>query len=125
MDPCHVWEFPVRACPAQRNASDPLDDQTWARLVFQFWQQDDVGDGFSHGSWEMLLPHKAPEQEAYEKHARMATSVLLSGLSEANDAISAFNQIFPYPVAPKNHATPYPARVIDSDMLSQYESRSN
>ena len=106
-----------------------LDDRTWARLVFQFWHQDglvdDVGDDFSNGSWEMVFPHKAPEHKAHQKYVRMAMSVLLSGLSEAYDAISAFNQIFPYPVAPKNHATPYPARVLESDMLSQYESRSN
>lgn len=79
----------------------PLDDETWAHVVPEYWASEDV----------------ASDEE-------IDSSMLRLGGLTAEEAWKTFKRDFPFTETPKDRARPYDNEQLDDDLLSVYECRS-
>ena len=90
-----------------------FDDKRWAQLVFEYWKEDDIDQ------------HDPSEHDESPTFSRTQKSLLLSSQSKAEDAMTEYEQRFPFSSgAPVDRAIPYPSKTLELDELSEYESRS-
>ncbi|MCJ1473015.1 hypothetical protein MMC13_001664 [Lambiella insularis] len=112
--------------------NNSLDDESWARLVADWWKRDEMGVNARTDSWELVSSGDSSSSSASE--AKWATLVS-SETSKASRALQKFDLKFfsqrKLETIPRQSAlsiykwrgAPYKAH-LDLDMLSQYESRS-
>lgn len=97
-----------------RALGSEFDDKRWAQLVFEYWKEDND-----------INQQDLSEHDESPIFSRTRKSLLLSSQSKAEDAMTEYEQHFPFlSGAPVDRAIPYPSKTLELDELSEYESRS-
>lgn len=109
-----------------------LDDESWARLVADWWKKDELGVSAQSDYWELVSPGDSSSNSTAEAKS---TTLMCSETSRVSRALQKFDLKFfarrTLQTIPRRSAfsvfkyrgAPYKAH-LDLDMLSKYESRS-
>lgn len=101
-----------------------LDEETWARLVFEHLKIHNEFDYDSRSSWDEIVRQDLQSYTPDKRASQPGDLVSLEGMLEVEHAMNRLNEQFPYEAKKYDHTIPYGPSDLGMDLQSEYESRS-